>query len=101
MKGRYVHLAVLAIVLLLSPCPLHASVSPEERLFTYDFQGFRFDVRFIEGAVILYLPDGPLTLPQGLSASGARYTDGNTTFWIKGENAHLELDGSVVDEKPD
>ncbi len=34
------------------------------------------------GAVDLVLPGGrPLRLPQGLSASGARYTDGHETFW--------------------
>jgi membrane-bound inhibitor of C-type lysozyme len=36
-----------------------------------------------------------LTLPQGVSASGARYTDGLTTFWNKGRSATLVLpDGS-------
>ena len=32
-------------------------------------------------------------LPQGLSGSGARYTDGSVVFWIKGDNAQLEAPG--------
>ncbi|MBW9055583.1 MliC family protein [Rhizobium mesosinicum] len=32
-------------------------------------------------------------LPQGLSGSGARYTDGTVLFWIKGSDAQLEAPG--------
>ncbi|GAA3108144.1 hypothetical protein GCM10010520_60940 [Rhizobium viscosum] len=32
-------------------------------------------------------------LPQGLSGSGARYTDGTVLFWIKGNDAQLEVPG--------
>lgn len=32
-------------------------------------------------------------LPQGMSGSGARYTDGSAVFWIKGNDAQLELPG--------
>ncbi|MBB4570812.1 MliC family protein [Rhizobium leucaenae] len=32
-------------------------------------------------------------LPQAMSGSGARYTDGNVLFWIKGKDAQLELAG--------
>ena len=32
-------------------------------------------------------------LPQGLSGSGARYTDGTVLFWIKGNDAQLEAPG--------
>lgn len=42
--------------------------------------------------VRLRMPDGrEFTLPQGLSASGARYTDeAEWVWWIKGESARLE-----------
>ncbi len=73
-----------------------SAVSQKDPLYTYDFFGLRFDVRFVEGAAILYLPEGPLELPQAVSASGARYTDGKTTFWIKGENVCMEINGSVA-----
>ncbi|TCS09253.1 MULTISPECIES: MliC family protein [unclassified Rhizobium] len=32
-------------------------------------------------------------LPQGMSGSGARYTDGMVVFWIKGNDAQLEAPG--------
>jgi putative lipoprotein len=34
-----------------------------------------------------------VTLPQVAAASGARYSDGVSTFWNKGNEAMLELDG--------
>ncbi|MEN6622072.1 MAG: MliC family protein, partial [Smithella sp.] len=43
--------------------------------------------------VKIILPDGKEhTLPQGLSASGARYTDDRElVWWIKGDSARLEV----------
>lgn len=43
--------------------------------------------------VKVILPDGKeQTLPQGLSASGARYTDDRElVWWIKGDSARLEV----------
>lgn len=43
--------------------------------------------------VRLKMPDGRhYTLPQMISASGARYTDGfQKEFWIKGDNATLRV----------
>ncbi len=43
--------------------------------------------------VVLELSDRTLTLPHLVAASGARYGDGTTTFWNKGNEATLELDG--------
>ncbi|MGE3301833.1 MAG: MliC family protein [Hyphomonadaceae bacterium] len=43
-------------------------------------------------AVRLVFADGrALTLPQAISASGARYADGANEFWNKGEEATLTL----------
>lgn len=92
-------LLVLAAILL-SPLAASGSGSPDpgdDLVFTYDFFGMTLDVQFIEGAAILFFPDGPLELPQAVSGSGARYTDGETTFWIKGDDARLEMTGSVMD----
>ena len=101
MRRSAVTIVLLSLVFFMVFCDAVAGEAPEDTLFTYDFSGLVFEVRFIEGAAILYLPDGPLTLPQGISASGARYTDGSTTFWNKGDDAHLEINGSVVGEKTD
>lgn len=38
-------------------------------------------------AVVLLVGEGAARLPQVISASGARYSDGRQTFWVKGELA--------------
>ena len=42
---------------------------------------------------VLSMPGRTMTLPQVVAASGARYSDGTTTFWNKGREATFELDG--------
>ena len=60
------------------------------------------DATFINGArssVALALSDGrKLTLPQALSASGARYAtkDESVVFWNKGDTAFLEEAGKTT-----
>ncbi len=49
--------------------------------------------------VTVTLPDGTLELPQVVSASGARYSDGTTTFWTKGDGAFVQVnDETVIDD---
>ena len=50
-------------------------------------------VAFEPSRVVLSLPGRTITLPQAVSASGARYSDGATTFWNKGREATFEFDG--------
>jgi membrane-bound inhibitor of C-type lysozyme len=38
-------------------------------------------------AVVLLVGEAATRLPQAISASGARYSDGRQTFWVKGERA--------------
>lgn len=38
-------------------------------------------------AVVLLEGEGATRLPQAVSASGARYSDGAQSFWVKGERA--------------
>lgn len=46
---------------------------------------------------VSFLFDGqPLTLAQTLSASGARYSNGQYTFWSKGNGAFVERDDKVI-----
>ncbi len=42
------------------------------------------------------LPDGTLELPQVESASGAKYSDGTTTFWTKGDEAFVQVNDETV-----
>lgn len=46
---------------------------------------------------VVTLPDQePISLPATAAASGARYSDGTTTFWNKGNEAMVEVNGTVV-----
>lgn len=47
--------------------------------------------------VVVVLPDQEaVTLPRVESASGARYSDGTTTLWNKGDEVMVEVDGETV-----
>ena len=37
-----------------------------------------------------------LRLPHVISGSGARYSDGKTTFWNKGDSVLMEVDDKIV-----
>jgi len=44
-------------------------------------------VTFEDGYVRMQTVDGDITLLQGISASGARFTNGKMVFWVKGRRA--------------
>jgi membrane-bound inhibitor of C-type lysozyme len=47
--------------------------------------------------VMVMLPEqDPLTLPQVEAASGAKYSDGTTTFWEKDGEALVEVNGEIT-----
>lgn len=52
----------------------------DEKPLTVNLNTTRQEVSFV-------YDDKPLMLKQGLSASGARYTDGIYVFWSKGDSA--------------
>lgn len=48
-------------------------------------------------AAVVTLPDqDPITLAATEAASGARYSDGTTTFWNKGDEALVEVNDELV-----
>jgi len=61
----------------------------------YDCTGIQFGVRFEKQAAVVFVAGREIRLPQVKAASGAKYTDGAVTFWSKGEEALLELDGML------
>lgn len=48
--------------------------------------------------VSVTLPDETLDLPHVQSGSGAKYSDGSTTFWTKGDEAFVQVDEEIVIE---
>jgi putative lipoprotein len=64
------------------------------RVFAYACDGFAFRVEVTRERALLFLPGrGNRTLPAVSAASGAKYTDGSTIYWSRGEEALLTLDG--------
>jgi putative lipoprotein len=69
------------------------TVATEGQVFMAD--DMQFTAYFEEDMLSLILPDSQMVrLPLVRSASGAKYSDGVTTFWTKGEEAFIELDGN-------
>ncbi|RBA25368.1 YbaY family lipoprotein [Herminiimonas fonticola] len=52
-----------------------------------------FIAKFSADKVQILLAGRTLILPHVVSASGARYSDGSNTFWNKGNDALLEING--------
>jgi membrane-bound inhibitor of C-type lysozyme len=96
-------LLLLAFVLACSqkegPAPARQPLGAPHKTFVYRCEGGQsFTVEFVDKAeVALFTLDGKtLKLPHALSGSGARYSDGHTTLWIKGDGAFVEVDGKIV-----
>ena len=70
-----------------------AAVPTTARVFAYDCAGFSFRVEVARERAILFQPGRNLTLARVPAASGAKYSDGSATFWSKGGEASLALDG--------
>lgn len=63
-------------------------------------EGVRLTAFFADEAVRLVFSDGQeVWLPQRVSASGARFTDGDTLFWNKGDEARLEWRGNTYETR--
>lgn len=54
---------------------------------------FAFIARFSADKVEIAMAGRTVTLPQVISGSGARYSNGPTTFWNKGDSALFEMNG--------
>lgn len=64
----------------------------EQEGITFASEHVRFTASFSDDEVHIVMSDGKqFRLPQHISASGARYTDGEIQFWTKGDVAWLEL----------
>lgn len=85
-----------AIILLLAAVILSCVLT---RSVTYRCNnGMSFDVVFDNGdkRAVVRMNEGEMSLPLVRSASGAKYSDGRTTFWGKGKEAFIEMDGRIV-----
>ena len=97
---------VLSLVLLLAACadddnapatehpPLNSPVDstrPSGKTYVYECpEEFGFTARIEGEKAWLFLPSGTISLAHVPAASGAKYQDGATIYWSKGEVAILE-----------
>ncbi len=71
---------------------------PDELIKTFVFEcdsTFSFTVQLINEKAKVILPEKTYELKQMEAASGAKYSDGEITFWTKGEEAFLELEDTT------
>ena len=73
-----------------------AAVPATGALYLCGSDTLRVDPVGIWEAVVLHLDGSSYLLRQTIAASGVRYSDGDRTFWTKGENAFLEVDDRIV-----
>lgn len=83
----------IAIMVARAPNPAAAAMPTVNAVVPFQCDDFAFIARFGADKVDIALPGRAVTLPQVISGSGARYSDGNTTFWNKGDNALFEMNG--------
>jgi membrane-bound inhibitor of C-type lysozyme len=66
------------------------------RYLCEDGKSFTLEIDTKEDCVILSLDGKPIKLPRVTSGSGARFSNGRTTVWLKGNEAVIEMDGKIV-----
>jgi putative lipoprotein len=66
---------------------------PMARTLVYECADYEFVARLGPGEMAIWLEDRYLILSQVRAASGVKYQEGDTEFWMKGEEASLLLDG--------
>ncbi|KNC09461.1 lysozyme inhibitor [Klebsiella sp. RIT-PI-d] len=84
-------IVIAALPLMLAGCSYYGQMVERMHTDTLQYQcdekPLTVQVNNTRQEVHFNYDDTPLTLKQGLSASGARYTDGIWVFWSKGDSA--------------
>jgi len=83
---------------LLSGCSMLKQPAPQPEMLHYQCGTLPLTVTLDNSKEqVSFILDGkPLTLKQTISASGARYSNGQYTFWSKGNSAFIERDSNIV-----
>ena len=91
------HRIVPACAMLLVASGCASQSAGEKRVVFRCPQGEAIVATFRDEAVTVTLPDGAkAVLPQVVSASGARYSDGATTVWNKGNTVFIMKGEEIV-----
>jgi membrane-bound inhibitor of C-type lysozyme len=92
-RALFVYLGILLFLFTLTCCSSPKGISTEKFIYQCDegkTLGVEFDTR--GEMVMLTINRRWIYLPKVPSASGAKYSDGNSIFWLKGEIATIEID---------
>ena len=74
------------------PASSHQQDQGDAQTYVYECNdSYRFIARHLNGKVWLFLPEKTIGLPQVPSGSGAKYREGQITYWNKGHEALLEI----------
>jgi membrane-bound inhibitor of C-type lysozyme len=93
------HIAAMVFAPLLMPSLVACSSIPRQTSQNWVCSdGTEFQTSFDSAGDTLALSfgDEALILKRVRAASGAKYSNGRTTFWSKAEEAFIELDGQIV-----
>lgn len=66
---------------------------PLGKTLVYECADYEFIARLGPGEMAIWLEDRYMILSQVRAASGVKYQEGDTEFWMKGDEASLLLDG--------
>lgn len=89
------HTILIGAVFLLTSCARAPRPLPH---VMYMCGRVRFDVVFRGDTALITGQDGALHLPLAISGSGARYSDGEHTFWEHQGTARIELPDTTYEE---
>jgi membrane-bound inhibitor of C-type lysozyme len=92
--------AAVAVTLLLSCSRSQTNIASEQKWLSFrcpDGQTVMAQFQLPEDKFVnVRFAGRELRLPHVISGSGARYSDGKTTFWNRGKSVLIEIDNKVV-----
>ncbi|ANC41938.1 MAG: MliC family protein [Hafnia alvei] len=91
------YICTAGAMLLLAGCQTaHKEPAPEPLSYQCGTTPLTVTVDNQKDQVSFIMDGNQLTLPQVVSASGARYSDGKYTFWSKGNTAFIERNDQII-----
>jgi membrane-bound inhibitor of C-type lysozyme len=92
-RALLLYLGILFFLLTLTDCTSPKGISTQKFIYLCD-EGKTLWVEFDTRGEMVMLTIGRrwIYLPKVPSASGAKYSDGNSVFWSKGEVATIQID---------
>jgi len=96
-RALFVYLGILLFLFTLTRCSSPKGISTEKFIYQCD-EGKTLWVEFDTRGEMVMLTIGRrwIYLPRAPSASGVKYSDGNSVFWLKGEVATIEIDNGNI-----